>query len=142
MVKLNKLQKGDKVAVLSPSFAAPGKWPDVYELGIRRLKDIFGLDPVEFPTTKKIGASGEERTKDLVKAFEKKSVKAVISTLGGNDQVTYIKNVPRDPFITNPKPFFGYSDNTHFENFLWLNGVPSFYGGSLFVQFAEQNKMN
>jgi len=85
MVKLNKLQKGDKVAVLSPSFAAPGKWPHVYELGLRRLKDIFGLDPVEFPTTKKIGASAEERTKDLVKAFENKSVKAVISALGGDD---------------------------------------------------------
>lgn len=142
MVKLNKLKKGDKVAILSPSFAAPGKWPHVYELGLTRLREIFELEPVEFPTTKKIGASKEERAKDLIAAFEDKEIKGVISTLGGDDQITYIKNLPKEPFVNNPKPFFGYSDNTHFENFLWLNGIPSYYGGSLFVQFAEQGEMN
>lgn len=142
MIRLKKLQKGDKVAILSPSFAAPGRWPHVYELGLQRIREIFGLKPVEFPATKKVGASAEERTSDLVSAFENEDIKAVISSLGGDDQITYIKNLPKEPFINNPKPFFGYSDNTHFENFLWLNGIPSFYGGSLFVQFAEQGKMN
>lgn len=142
MVTLKKLHSGDNVAILSPSFAAPGKWPYVYELGLQRLREVFGLEPVEFPATKKIGASAKERTSDLVNAFEDKNIKAVISTLGGDDQITYIKNLPKEPFINNPKPFFGYSDNTHFENFLWLHGIPSFYGGSLFVQFAEQGKMN
>ena len=142
MVKLNKLKKEDKVAILSPSFAAPGKWPPVYELGLNRLRDIFGLEPIEFPTTKKIGASKEERIKDFISAFENKEIKGVISSLGGDDQITYIKNLPKEPFINNPKPFFGYSDNTHFENFLWMNGIPSYYGGSLFVEFAEQEKIN
>ncbi|MBF0298926.1 MAG: LD-carboxypeptidase [Oligoflexia bacterium] len=142
MVKLKKLQKGDKVAILSPSFAAPGRWPHVYELGLQRVKEIFELEPVEFPTTKKIGASAEERSKDLIDAFENTNIKAIISSIGGDDQITYIKNLPKTPFVNNPKPFFGYSDNTHFANFLMLNGIPSFYGGSLFVQFAEQGKMN
>ena len=142
MIKLNKLKKGDKVAILSPSFAAPGRWPHVYELGLKRLKEVFELEPVEFPTTKKVGASKEERTKDLIAAFEDKEIKAVISSLGGDDQITYIKNLPSEPFINNPKLFFGYSDNTHFMNFLWLNGIPSYYGGALFTQFAEQGKMN
>ena len=142
MIKLPKLKKGDKVAILSPSFAAPGKWPHVYELGLKRVREVFGLEPVEFPDTRKLGASKEERSKDLIDAFENKEIKAVISSLGGDDQVTYIKNLPTEPFVNNPKPFFGYSDNTHFENFLWLNGVPSYYGGSLFVQFAEQGNMN
>lgn len=141
-VRLPKLKKGDKVAILSPSFAAPGKWPWVYELGCQRLKDIFGLEPVEFPTTKKIGASGEERAKDLIDAFESKEIKAVIASLGGDDQITYIKNLPKEPFIKNSKPFFGYSDNTHFINFLWLCGIPSFYGGSLYTEFAMQKEMD
>lgn len=142
MKQLVKLKKGDKVAILSPSFAAPGKWPHVYALGLKRLREIFELEPVEFPATKKIGASKEERTKDLIAAFEDKEIKAVISSLGGDDQITYIKNLPPEPFAGNPKPFFGYSDNTHFMNFLWLNEVPSFYGGALFTQFAEQGKIN
>lgn len=78
----------------------------------------------------------------MIRAFEDKEIKAVITTLGGNDQVTYIKNLPSAPFANNPKPFFGYSDNTHFANFLWLNGVPSYYGGALFTQFARQGKMD
>jgi muramoyltetrapeptide carboxypeptidase LdcA involved in peptidoglycan recycling len=141
-VKLTKLKKGDKVAILSPSFAAPGKWPLVYELGLKRLKDIFELEPVAFPATKKLGATKEERAKDLIDAFENKEIKAVIASLGGDDQITYIKNLSSAPFINNPKPFFGFSDNTHFENFLWLNGIPSYYGGSLFTEFAMQKRMD
>lgn len=141
-VKLNKLKKRDKVAILSPSFAAPGKWPHVYELGLKRLKETFELEPVEFPATKKIGASKEERAADLISAFENKEIKAIITTLGGNDQVTYIKNLPPEPFVNNPKPFLGFSDNTHFMNFLWQQGISSYYGGALFTQFARQGKMD
>lgn len=140
--KLNKLKKGDKVAILSPSFAAPGVWPHVHEHGLKRLREIFELEPVEFPSTRKVGASKEERSADLIDAFEDKEIKAIITTLGGDDQVTYIKNLPFAPFANNPKPFFGYSDNTHFMNFLWQNGVTSYYGGALFTQFARQGKMD
>jgi len=141
-ITLPKLKRGDKVAILSPSFGAPGRWPHVYELGCQRLRDIFGLEPIEFPATKKLNASTEERSKDLVNAFENKEIKAVIASIGGDDQITYIKNLPKNPFINNPKPFFGYSDNTHFINFLWLCGIPSFYGGHLFTEFAIQNEMD
>lgn len=134
--------RGDKVAILSPSFAAPGKWPHVYELGLKRIREVFELEPVEFPTTSKIGASKEERAKDLIDAFENKEIKAVIASLGGNDQVTYVKNLPSEPFVNNPKPFFGFSDNTHFMNHLWLNGVPSYYGGAVLTQFAMQGEMD
>jgi muramoyltetrapeptide carboxypeptidase LdcA involved in peptidoglycan recycling len=142
MAKLQKLKKGDKVAILSPSFAAPGKWPHVYELGLKRLTEVFGLVPIEFPTTKKIGALGEERSKDLIGAFENIDIKGVIASLGGNDQVTYIKNLPTEPFVKNPKPYFGFSDNTHVMNFLWLNGIPSYYGGAILTQFAMQKRMD
>jgi len=51
MEKLPKLKPGDKVAIVSPSFAAPGVWPHVHQLGLERLRDVFGLDPVEYPAT-------------------------------------------------------------------------------------------
>lgn len=142
MQKLEKLKRGDKVAILSPSFAAPGKWPHMYELGLKRVREVFELEPVELPTTKKIGASGDERAADLVVAFQDSEIKGVIASLGGNDQVTYIKNLPNEPFKSNPKPFFGFSDNSHFCNFLFLNEIPSYYGASLFTQFAMQGEMD
>lgn len=142
MRKLPKLKVGDNVAILSPSFAAPGRFPAVYEFGLSRVREVFGLEPVEFPTTKKLGASREERERDLIAAFENPDIKAVIATIGGDDQVTYIKNLPSEPFINNPKPFFGFSDNSHFANFLFLNGIPSYYGGSIFTQYAMQGEMD
>ncbi|MFM7088296.1 MAG: S66 peptidase family protein [Candidatus Paceibacterota bacterium] len=140
--KLTKLNPGDKVAIVSPSFAAPGKWPHVYNLALQRVREVFSLEPVEFLVTSKIGASKEERSKDLIDSFSQSDIKAVIASLGGDDQITYIKNLPLEPFINNPKPFFGFSDNTHFANFLWLNGIPSFYGASLFTQFGMQKRMD
>ncbi|MCC6311241.1 MAG: hypothetical protein IT345_10040 [Trueperaceae bacterium] len=56
-----KPRPGDKVAVLSPSFAAPAVAPAVHEQALRRLAEVTGLVPVEFPTTRKVGASPRER---------------------------------------------------------------------------------
>ena len=142
MKKLQKLKGGDKVAIVSPSFAASGRWPEVHNFGLERLKNIFGLEPVMYPATSKLGASLKEKAEDLQAAFADPEIKAVIATLGGDIQVTYIKNLNPDVFSNNPKPFFGYSDNSHFENFLFLNDVPSFYGASLFTQFAMQGEMD
>lgn len=142
MQSFSRLQKGDRVAILSPSFAAPGKWPHVFELGLKRLREQFFLQPIIYPSTTKLGASVAERGRDLVEAFSDSSIKAVISSIGGNDQVTYVYALPKEVFRNNPKPFFGYSDNSHLANFLFLLGVPSYYGGSLFTQFAMQGNMD
>jgi hypothetical protein len=47
-----KLTPGDRVAVLSLSFAAPAVFPAVHEQAMRRLRTDFGLEPVEYPTTR------------------------------------------------------------------------------------------
>lgn len=142
MKKLQKLQPGDKVAVLSPSFAAPAIFPKVFELGLQRIRNEFGLEPVEYPTTRKLNASAKERTFDLIAAFSDPEIKAVIASIGGDDQVTYIYKMSSDVFITNPKPFFGYSDNSHFCNFLFQHGIPSYYGACVMTQFAMQGEMD
>jgi len=105
MKNLPKLQKGDRVAIVSPSFAAPGEWPELYEIALGRVRDVLGLDPVEFTVTRKIGASVQERSADLIAAFETSDIKAVFASIGGNDQVTYIKNLPPEVFVNNIKPF-------------------------------------
>jgi len=142
MKNLEKLKKGDKVAVLSPSFAAPGRFPHVFELGLERLRSLFELEPVEYPTTRKLGAGAEERARDLVAAFEDPEIKAVIASIGGDDQVTYIYKMLPHSFIDNPKLFLGYSDNSHFCNFLFQHNIPSYYGACVMTQFAMQKEMD
>ncbi|WP_154017771.1 hypothetical protein [Candidatus Protochlamydia phocaeensis] len=44
------LKPGDKVAIVSPSSGMPFLFPWVYKQGLNRIKKIFKLIPVEFPT--------------------------------------------------------------------------------------------
>lgn len=78
-VSLPTLQPGDKIGIVSPSFAAPGAFPEVFELGLSRLRDVFGLTAESFPSTAQLGASPAERSRDLVAAFSRPDIKAVIA---------------------------------------------------------------
>lgn len=139
--KLPKLSKGDQVAVVSPSAGLPGLFPWVQDLGLERMRDHFGLKPVEYPTTRQMGSSLEDRAGDVMAAFADPDNKAVFASIGGSDQIKLIKYLDPQVFIDNPKPFFGYSDNTHLHNFLWNLGIPSYYGGGVMNQFGMNVEM-
>lgn len=141
-IELPKLRPGDQVAIISPSAGLPGLFPWVQDLGLKRLKEEFGLIPKEYPTTRHMGASLEDRAKDIMAAFSDSENKAIITSIGGEDQIKLLKYLDPDVFLKNPKPFFGYSDNTHLGNYLWNLGIPSFYGGAILTQFAMQKEMD
>jgi muramoyltetrapeptide carboxypeptidase LdcA involved in peptidoglycan recycling len=131
-----KAAPGEKVAVLSPSFAAPGFAPEVHEQAMDRLAKITGVVPVEYPTTRRLGASAQERAADLNAAFADLEVRAVLATIGGEDQITVVPHLDPEIVRADPKPFLGYSDNTNVLNWLWNQGVAGFYGGSTQVHLG------
>jgi len=131
-----KARVGDKVAVLSPSFAAPGVAPALHEQALARLRELTGLVPVEFPTTRLLGASPRQRAADLNAAFADPEIRAVLATIGGEDQITVIPHLDAGLVVADPKPFLGYSDNTNLLNWLWTHGVAGFYGGSTQVHLG------
>ncbi|HEY2947768.1 MAG TPA: S66 peptidase family protein [Micromonosporaceae bacterium] len=133
----SKPQPGDRIAVLSPSAGLPAIFPDVYELGLRRLRDEFGLEPVEYPTTREIGSDPRERVRDIHAAFADPSVTAVIATIGGDDQITLMRHVDDALLRDNPKPYFGASDNTNLLNRLFNLGIVSYHGGSVMVHLGR-----
>lgn len=136
-----KLKKGDQVAVISPSNGLPQIFPAPYELGLKRLRDVFGLVPREYPTTRIMGAPLEDRARDVMAAFADPANKAVFTSIGGEDQIQLIKYLDPQVFLDNPKPFFGYSDNTHLHNFLWNLGIPSYYGGAVMTNLGMNVEM-
>lgn len=136
VVQPPKARPGDKVAVLSPSWAAPGAFPALHEQAMRRLAEVTGLVPVEYPTTRLLGASPRARADDLNAAFADPSVRAVVATIGGDDQITVVPHLDPALVRADPKPFCGYSDNTHLLAWLWSNGVAGFYGGSTQVHLG------
>lgn len=108
-----KARPGDRVAVISPASAAPAISPALHEQAMRRLTEATGLIPVEYPTTRQLGASAGARAADVTAAFADPDIRAVLATIGGDDQVTVVPHVDASVLVANPKPFLGYSDNTH-----------------------------
>ena len=131
-----KARPGDRVAVLSPSFAAPGVAPAVHEQAMHRLTDLTGLVPVEYPTTRLVGADPSARAADLNAAFADPDIRAVLATIGGEDQITVVPHLRGDLVRADAKPFLGYSDNTNILSWLWTEGVAGFYGGSTQVHLG------
>ena len=141
-ITLPKLTRGDQVAVISPSAGLPGLFPWVQELGLQRLRDVFGLVPLEYPTTRQMQAPLEARAQDVMRAFANPANKAVFTSIGGSDQLQLLKYLDPAVLLANPKPFFGFSDNTHLHTFLWNLGIPSYYGGAVMTQLAMQQQLH
>jgi muramoyltetrapeptide carboxypeptidase LdcA involved in peptidoglycan recycling len=132
-----KPEPGARVAVVSPSWAGPGAFPAIHELAMRRLREEVGVEPVEFPTTRRLGATAQDRAGDLVAAFSDASIGAVMATIGGDDQITVLPHLDAEAIAANPKPFFGYSDNTNLLNWLWNLGIVGYHGGSTMVHLGR-----
>lgn len=131
-----KARPGDRVAIVSPSFAAPAVAPEVHEQGVRRLAELTGLEPVEYPTTRQLDAPAADRARDLNAAFADPSIRAIVATIGGEDQITVVPHLDPALVRADPKPFLGYSDNTNLLSWLWTHGVAAFHGGSVAVHLG------
>ena len=132
-----KANPGDRVAVVSLSWAGPGAFPEIHEIGMRALRDELGLVPVEYRTTRQVDAPPQERARDLMAAFADPTITAVLATIGGDDQITVLPHLDPAVFLSNPKPFVGYSDNTNLLNWLWNLGIAGYHGGSTMVHLAR-----
>lgn len=130
-----KAEPGDSVAIVSPSFAVPEFFPAIHEQALRRLTEVTGLIPVEYPTTRR-SSSPQDRARDLNAAFADPKIRAVLAVIGGDDQITVIAHLDPAAVRADPKPFLGYSDNTNILNWLWCHGVAGFYGGSTQVHLG------
>jgi len=141
-----KLKPKDKVAIVSPSAGMPFIFPWIYELGLKRIKEVFQLEPIEFPTARKspeeLEKNPQARADDINAAFADSSIKAIIATIGGNDQVRILPYLDKKVISSHPKAFFGYSDCTNLHLYLWNLGIVSYYGGMVMTQYAMQNNMH
>jgi muramoyltetrapeptide carboxypeptidase LdcA involved in peptidoglycan recycling len=136
-----KPSPGDRIAVLSPSSGLPALFPAVFELGLRRLRDL-GLEPVEYPTTRQLDASPQDRARDVHAAFSDPGIGAVIASIGGEDQIRVLRHLDADLLRDNAKPFFGWSDNTNLLIYLWNLGLVSYHGAAVMVELGRGGRMN
>ena len=147
LIKPKKLQPGDKIATVSPSWGGAGdselRWS--YEQGVQRLKEVFGLEVVAMPNSLKgtdyLYQHPKARAEDLMTAFKDDSVKAIIANIGGEDSIRLLPYIDFDVIRKHPKIFMGYSDVTISHLFCHKAGISSFYGPAILTDFAENIEM-
>ena len=143
LIKAKKLNKGDKVATVSPSWGGAGDEDLIwrYEQGKKRLEDVFGLEVVEMENTLKgtdyLYNHPEKRAEDLMEAFSDKSIKAIFACIGGSESIRLLPHIDFGIIKDNPKIFMGYSDSTIIHYMCLKAGISSIYGPALLVDFAE-----
>jgi muramoyltetrapeptide carboxypeptidase LdcA involved in peptidoglycan recycling len=133
---------GDRIAVISPGAGLPGLFPRPYELGLERLRKEFGLEPVEYPTTRRMGASPQERAADVNAAFADPDIKVIMASIGGDDQITVLPFLDRELIRANPKPFFGMSDNTNLLAYLHSSGIVGCHGATVMTALGRPVAMD
>jgi muramoyltetrapeptide carboxypeptidase LdcA involved in peptidoglycan recycling len=145
MIKPKKLQAGDRVATVTLSWGGPGTFPHRYEAGKRQLEAEFGLTVVEMGHTLRedewLHHHPEARAQDLMDAFADPSIKAIISTIGGDDSIRLLPFFDLDVIASNPKVFMGYSDTTITHLACLKAGLVSFYGPAIMAGFGENVDM-
>jgi muramoyltetrapeptide carboxypeptidase LdcA involved in peptidoglycan recycling len=109
MIKPPKLNKGDKVAAITLSRGGPGTFTHRFEAGKKQLEETFGVEVIPTQHALKsaewIYRNPQARAEDLMAAFEDSSIKAIITTIGGEDSIRTIPYIDMNVIRRNPKIF-------------------------------------
>lgn len=139
--KPRRLHAGDRIAILSPSWGGPAKYPGIYELGLRMLREVLHLEPVEFPTARmpaaELYAHPEKRAADVNAAFADPTIAGIISSIGGDESVRILKYLDVEAIARNPKLLMGYSDFTTLLAYVNLLGNVTVHGPAIMAGIAQ-----
>ena len=140
-IKPLKLNQGDTIAVLSPSWGGASLFPHIFEHGLKVLREQFGLVIKEYPTTRAdddlLYRQPAARAADINAAFADPAVKAIIASIGGDDSVRILPYLNRELIKSNPKILMGYSDTTTLLTYCNQLGLVTFNGPSVMSGFSQ-----
>ena len=140
-VKPGRLRPGDTVAVVTPSWGGPSRFPRLFELGLKVLERDLGLVVREMPHARAdadwVAEHPEARASDLTSALEDPSVRAIWCSIGGDDAMRLLPLL--DPALpsSHPKALIGFSDSTVLLTWFRLQGVVAFHGPSVLAGMAQ-----
>lgn len=136
---------GDSVAVIAPSSGGAHNAPHVLELALERLRSVFDLDPVVYPTARQsdgfLAEQPRARAADVHAAFKDSGITGVFATIGGSDQLRVLKHLDPAILCEHPTRFYGMSDNTNLSLVLWNNGIVSYNGAQLMNELAVPGEL-
>lgn len=128
MIFPEKLKRGDRIAIISPS-------SPVKEEYIDRAAEFFvseGFEPVVMPCAKgpssgSYASSAENRLNDFMEAWKDSSIRAILCSRGGYGAVHLLRDLPTEFLRRDPKWLIGYSDISALHAMLLNAGVASIH---------------
>ncbi|WP_010096881.1 S66 family peptidase [Ornithinibacillus scapharcae] len=146
MIKPTKLQKGDKIGIITPSTPAPVLYHERYQRGLKYLKEL-GYEIVEGSCTNQRQAyrsgSIKARAKEINDLIYNSEIKAIISTIGGTNSNSLLPYLDYEYLKSNPKIIMGYSDVTALLLGIYAKtDLVTFYGPAIVPSFGEYPDMN
>jgi len=135
------LQKGDTIGFISPAAGLAPFAMHRVQNAIKYFESLGYIVKIAKNALKNEGyvsSSVENRLKDIHEMFADKKVKAIISTIGGNNSNQLLTKLDYKLISENPKIFVGYSDITslHFAIQKKAN-LATYYGPCVMTQFGE-----
>ena len=123
------LSRGDKVALISPSYFTPME-------NVEKTADVlrgWGLEPVIGPNVGKVvdgryAGTVAERISDIRWALNDPSIKAIICNRGGYGTIQLIDQLSLAELKASPKWLVGFSDISTLHGLLSRAGVMSIHG--------------
>ncbi len=101
----------------------------------------LGLQIKEYPSARAddrfLSANPRARAADINDAFLDPEVKAIISSIGGDDAIRILPFLDREVIKGNPKILMGYSDTTTLLTFINQLGLVTFNGPSVMAGFSQ-----
>jgi muramoyltetrapeptide carboxypeptidase LdcA involved in peptidoglycan recycling len=127
--------------VVATSWPGSSVYPHVYQHGLATLRDVFGLEVVEYPSTRftpdEAWRNPEARAADLNRAFADPSIAAIITVIGGDDSVRILPFIDLPTVLANPKVLLGYSDTTTQLLAIAAAGLTTFNGPAVMAGLAQ-----
>jgi muramoyltetrapeptide carboxypeptidase LdcA involved in peptidoglycan recycling len=141
-VKPRKLEPGDHVAIVSLSWGGPAVFPHIYEAGINFLKEN-GLKVKEYSSArcspKRLYENPKMRAEDLNQAYRDPEIKAIFSSIGGDDSIRILPYLDEKVIKANPKIIMGYSDSTTYLTYINQLGHVTFNGPAVMAGMGQMH---
>lgn len=136
-----KLQIGDEIRVITPSYSM-AKWPkDLLDLARRRFEEMglivtFGRHVKEYDDFE--SSAVQSRLEDFIEAFSDNKVKGVMCAVGGYNADFLLEGIDWNVIKNNPKFFCGMSDITVLSNAILQKVGLVTYSGPGFRNFGQK----
>lgn len=129
MIKPEKLNRGDKIAIICPASAVKEEYID----RACEFLEERGLQPIVMPHAKgpasgSFSSDKDSRLSDFVSAWSNPEIKAVLCGRGGYGATHLLPYLPTNIFRDNPKWLIGFSDISALHAAITAQGVMSIHG--------------